>query len=59
LLRNWIRRDQTITSVEGCPDRELEASAEELNSVGVFLAVRDRVIRVRRARYYVNRLGIG
>ena len=30
-----------------------------MNSVGVFLTVRDRVIRVRGVRDYMNRLGIG
>ncbi|KAN0077592.1 hypothetical protein V8E54_005896 [Elaphomyces granulatus] len=29
LSRNWIRRGQTLTSMEECPDRGLEALTEE------------------------------
>ena len=36
-----------------------EQASLAMNSVGVFLTVRDRVIRVRGVRDYMNRLGIG
>src|ERR1700727_3106556 len=44
-IANWRRRQRNLRN--------------RMNSIGVFLTVRDRVIRVRGVRDYMNRLGIG